>query len=493
MANSYILGLDLGTTSAKACLFDLQGHLIASVEEMITSHYPQQGLVEQDPKQIEQLAVKAVQATLEQSKIDKTQLIALSFSAAMHSLIALDAQGEPLSPAMIWADGRAASQVDALDNELKQELYAATGTPVHPMTPFTKLLWMKETGYEPYKQAAYFMSIKEYLMYVWSGERVIDYSMASATGMFSPRDLRWHKQALELAGVEEDQLSRIVPPTTVLQAIKPAAAAAMGVRDDLPVVVGAADGQLANLGIGAVLPGEIAVSVGTSGAIRQFTNTVTVSEQQETFCYAFTEDQFIVGGPTNNGGIVLQWLKDLLQDKRDFAQFLADADTVPAGADGLLFLPYINGERAPLWDQRAKGNFYGLSVTHQKPHFIRAVLEGITFNLYQIGSSLQTKQEGTRKIYVNGGLSRSPIWLQMMADVFNAEIYVSENHHGAAWGAAWTGLVALKLVPSFAEIKHNIPMGEPTLPNAERVQIYAELYRNYERLAATVAPLFKSC
>lgn len=491
MANSYVLGLDLGTTSAKACLFDLQGNLVASVEEMITSSYPQQGWVEQNSRHIEQHAVKAIKATLEQAQIAGQQLVALSFSAAMHSIIAVDGGGEPLSPAIIWADGRAAEQVDALDPQLKQQLYTATGTPVHPMTPLMKLLWMKEHQYAPYTEAAYFMSIKEYLIYVWSGERVIDYSMASATGLFDPRKLDWHEQALELAGINSAQLGRIVPPTARLQAIKPEIAEAMGVRQDLPFIIGAADGQLSNLGIGAVLPGEIAVSVGTSGAIRQFTHEVVVGGQQETFCYAFAADQFIVGGPTNNGGIVLQWLKNLLQDERDFSQFLADANGVAPGADGLLFLPYINGERAPVWNQHAKGNFYGVTVTHGKPHFIRAVLEGITFNLYSIGKALHTEQEGTRKMYVNGGLARSPLWLQMMADMFNAEIYVSENHHGAAWGAAWTALVALELVPSFAEIKHNIPMSEPTLPNAERVQEYAELYRNYERLAATVAPLFQ--
>jgi len=491
MAKQYVIGLDLGTTSVKACLFNLKGNLIACVEEMITSYYPQQGWVEQNPEQIEQLAVKAIKATLDQAGVQKEELMALSFSAAMHSLLIVNEQGLPVSPAIIWADGRAAAQVDELASTMKQVIYTRTGTPLHPMTPLMKLLWMKENEYEPYNQAAYFMSIKEYLIYCWTGERVIDYSMASATGLFNPTELDWDAQVLELAGVDKEQLSRIVPPTEMLPTVKTHIAEAMGVSSELPFVIGAADGQLSNLGIGAILPGEVAVSVGTSGAIRQFSSTVKLSEQQETFCYAFTEDQFIVGGPTNNGGIVMQWLKDLLEDERDFGQFLSDAELVEPGAGGLLFLPYINGERAPIWNQHAKGSFYGVTVTHKKPHFIRAVLEGITFNLYQINRALDASNEANRKIYVNGGLSRSPVWLQMMADVFNAEIYVSENHHGAAWGAAWTALVAQGHAASFQDIKHNIPMGSATLPNAERSKQYQKLYAKYEQLGAAMAPFYE--
>lgn len=490
MAKQFIIGLDLGTTSVKACIFNRKGSLIACVEERIISYYPKQGWAEQDAVEIEQLAVKAVRAAIEEANIGKDELIALSFSAAMHSLLAVNEQGIVISPAMIWADGRAAEQADAMTSTMKQVVYARTGTPQHPMTPFMKLLWMKENDYEPYIQAAYWMSIKEYLIYHWTNERVIDYSMASATGLFNPTELNWDPQVLDLVGIEANQLSRIVPPTTVLPPVKPDIAAAMGISPDLPLVIGAADGQLANLGNGAILPGEVAVSVGTSGAIRQFSDVVKLSDKQETFCYAFTKDQYIIGGPTNNGGIVVQWLKELLEDERDFGEFLRDAEQVAPGAEGLLFLPYINGERAPIWNQHAKGSFYGVTVTHKKAHFIRAVLEGITFNLYQIHRALTTSDETIHKIYVNGGLSRSPLWLQMMADVFNADIYVSENHHGAAWGAAWTGLVALGEVQSFQEIKNNIPKGTATSPQPEQVKQYAALFASYERLGQAIHPLY---
>jgi Sugar (pentulose and hexulose) kinases len=488
--SNYVIGLDLGTTSAKACVFNRVGSLVAEAEELVLSEYPQVGWVQQDAAAIERAAVLAVKNAVQKAGISKAELAAIGFSAAMHSLVPVSGEGLPLSPAFIWSDGRGTDQADRLTEEERQRFYTKTGTPIHPMTPFMKLLWMKETGFEPYHQAAYFMSIKEYLIYCWFGKRVIDYSMASATGLFNPSTLAWDDEILNLAGIRANQLSQIVAPTTLLGIMKEEIADEMGIASMVPVAIGAADGQLSNLGIGALLPGEVAVSVGTSGAIRQVTNEAKVSSRGETFCYSFTEDSYIIGGPTNNGGIALQWLKQLLNDQGSYESFLAEAGQSAPGAEGLLFLPYINGERAPLWNQRARGNFYGMTVAHTKAHYVRAVLEGITFNLYQIGRALEQLAGPSQKIYVNGGLSRSPIWLQMMADIFEAEIYVSENHHSAAWGAAWLGLVAIGEEPDLASIKSKIPMGEAVLPNHENSKVYKAVYNRYEKLAASIAALF---
>ena len=483
MSREFVLGLDIGTTSVKACVFDISGKLISDVEKMNNFHYPEQGWSEQSPVEIERSAVLAIKEAIEKAAISKDELITLGFSAAMHSLLCVNEEGSPISPALIWADGRSVAQAEAIKGSIGKSIFSKTGTPIHPMTPFSKLLWMKENNYQPYKEAAYFMSIKEYLLYCWFGQRVIDFSMASATGLFNPATLDWEPELLEMTEISREQLSEIVAPTNVLTGLNREIAAEMGINPEMPFVMGAADGQLANLGIGAILPGEVAVSVGTSGAIRQINKGVKIDENQETFCYSFTADSTIVGGPTNNGGIVLQWLKDLLNDQRDFTDFLRDAEKVAPGAEGILFLPYLNGERAPIWNQRAKGNFYGVSITHKKEHFIRAVLEGITFNLYQIGKALERLAGEPKKIYVNGGLARSPLWLQMMADIFEAEIYVSESHHSAAWGAAWTALVGIGRVDSFEDIKKNIPMGEAVLPNKENSKVYKALYENYSRLA----------
>jgi gluconokinase len=490
MTREFIIGLDLGTTSVKAVVFNVNGKVITETEKMITSHYPQQRWVEQNPVEIEQYAVQAIRDAIDEAKIEKHELLTIGISAAMHSLICMDENGEPLSQALIWSDGRSSEQAEKLKETNGFDVYARTGLPNHPMSPLSKLLWMKEVEYEPYLKANYFLSIKEYILQKWFGQCVIDYSMAAATGLFNAKTFQWDDEILELAGVKKEQLSKIVPPTEVLTGINKDVAENMGISNDMPIVIGAADGQLANLGIGAILPGEVAITAGTSGAIRQFTKGFRISDKQETFSYAFTEDYSIIGGPTNNGGIALQWLKELLNYQGSFYEFTAEAEQVAPGADGLIFLPYINGERAPLWNQHAKGNFFGMSITHKKEHFVRAVLEGITFNLYQIGQALEELAGEPEKIFVNGGLSRSTLWLQMLADVFGKEVYVSESHHSAAWAAAWTGLVALGKADSFADIKKNVLMGEAVKPNMENHKIYTKIFNKYEMLANDISKYF---
>src|SRR5699024_1002325 len=206
--------------------------------------------------------------------------------------------------------------------------------------------------------------------------------------------------------------------------------------------------------------------------------------------YPFTSELSIIGGPTNNGGIALQWVKDLFAYEGSFDELIAEAERVAPGAEGVLFFPYINGERAPLWNQQAQGNFFGLSVTHKKEHFIRAVLEGITYNLYHIGQALERQAGEPEKIYVNGGLARSQFWIQMLADMFGKAIYVSESHHSAAWGAAWTALVAIGKVKSFETIKENIPIQSTVYPNEDTHEIYVNIFAKYKKIAMDLAQHF---
>ncbi len=366
MGKELVIGLDLGTTSVKAVMFNRNGKLIAEAEEMIRSYYPQPEWVEQNPREIEKSAVATIRDVVQKSGANKNEILAIGISCAMHSLICVDEQFEPLSQMLIWADGRASQQADHMLQTTGRDIYLKTGTPIHPMSPFLKLVWMKETHYEPYLQADYFMSMKEYLLLKWFGTRVIDYSMASASGLMNLTTLDWDTEALEMVGVERKQLSAIVPPTEALTGLKHQLAEEMGLHSEIPVVIGAADGQLANLGSGAINPGEVAISVGTSGAIRQFIQGARISEKQDTFSYAFTKNTSIIGGPTNNGGIALQWLKDLLNFEGSHEELISSAARVEPGADGIIFLPYVNGERAPLWNRRAKGNFYGLSSVISK-------------------------------------------------------------------------------------------------------------------------------
>ncbi|MFD2654688.1 gluconokinase [Gracilibacillus thailandensis] len=483
-----VIGLDFGTTSVKAVAFDLQGKVKVEAEQLIETYYPEPSFVEQKPNEIEASTREVLKDVFAKTKDKK--VLAVGISCAMHSLICVDKEGTPLSDMSIWSDGRSSELVANLDPAVKKSVYSKTGTPIHPMSPLLKLMWMKENDYQPYQQAVYFMSLKEYLLFKWFGKRVIDYSMASATGLMNVKSLDWEDEALDLAGVKRSQLSTIVGPTAVVEGLNQDIAAELGWPKGTPLVIGAADGQLANLGNGAIKPGEVAVTVGTSGAIRQLISGQQVNDNGETFSYAFTSDTSIIGGPTNNGGIALQWLKDMMEFGGSHEQFLAGAENVEIGADGLLFVPYVNGERAPVWNQNARGNFYGLSVTHRRPQLVRAVLEGIVFNLYQIGQSLEEIAGAPTTISVNGGLSKSPLWVQILADVFGKEIQLADTHHGAAWGASWTALVAIGKVESFEQIKENIPIDQVVKPNMKNHERYKAVFTKYQQIAKDIEKYF---
>ncbi|MCK0472389.1 gluconokinase [Halalkalibacter sp. APA_J-10(15)] len=476
MSRELVIGLDLGTTSVKAVLFTVNGKLIAETEKLIESKYLNDNWVEQDPEQIAMFSEQAMSEILHKANVLEGEVLTVGFSCAMHSLICLDEQMNPLTNAIIWADGRSSEQAEDIMKTNGANIFAKTGTPIHPMTPFMKLLWMKKTNYVPYVKSSYFMSIKEFLLYRWFGERVVDYAMASATGLFNIHTYDWDDDLLTLVGVKREQLSTIVEPTKVITQWSDTK---IPLLEGVPCVIGSADGQLANLGSGAISPGEVAISVGTSGAIRQFIDGVKVNKRLETFTYAFDKRTAIIGGPTNNGGIVLQWLKELLEYDGGMEELIHEASKAEVGSDGLLFFPYVNGERAPLWNQKAKGNFFGLSMTHKRHHLVRAVLEGITLNLYQIEQSLVEMAGESKEIYVNGGLSRSSFWVQMVADVFGKNIYVLDTHHSAAWGGAWTALVGIGRVNSFKEIKETIQLKEVVVPDLERHQAYQKAFERF--------------
>ncbi|GIN72569.1 gluconate kinase [Bacillus sp. J14TS2] len=490
MQKEYVIGIDLGTTSVKAVLFDTKGQFVAEAERLNTFYYPSADWAEQDPDEIEESARITLKEVIEKGKIAEERLVAVGFSCAMHSLICVDERYQPLSKMIIWSDGRSNRQAEQLKKGSGKQLFLKTGAPIHPMTPFLKLLWMKETEDEAYQKAAYYISMQEYLIEKWFGERIIDYSMASATGLLNIENVAWEEEALKLVGIRREQLSKIVSPTTRLPHLKKEIADEIGVSDELPFVIGAADGQLANLGDGAISPGEVAISAGTSGAIRQFISGAAVNESEETFTYLFTKNSSIIGGATNNGGITLQWLKDLLDYKGPLEDLLHEAEAIAVGAEGLIFHPYINGERAPLWNQRAKGNFYGFTIGHKRAHLVRAVLEGIVLNLFQIGQSLEKLAGPPKKICVNGGLTKSSLWVQILADVFAQEIHLSDTPYSAAWGAAWTALVGVKKVDSFEEIKDNLPAGKVVQPNLTRHEQYKSIFKKYERLAKDLQAYF---
>lgn len=437
---TYYLGVDMGTTAAKAVAFSEEGKVVAAHSENYEMQHPHEGWSEQDPDELLEGVVTAIGMVL--SELAPYPPVFISFSAAMHSLIAVDEEGFPLTSAMIWADNRAAGIAAALrESDKGSEFYHATGVPIHPMSPLCKILWLKEQEPALFKRAARFISIKEYVVYQLLRTYLVDSSIASTTGLLNLRTLNWDPALLGYTGIALEQLSPVVPPTHVLRLDRDLLG--LGLQAGTPLVLGGSDGALANMGSGAMEPHTLAVSIGTSSAIRRVVNAPQTDRAMRSFCYHLYGNNYVVGGASNNGAVVLQWVREsLLQTEESIEALLAEAEAVAPGSEGLIFAPYLLGERAPLWDPTVRGVFMGLDILHTRAHLVRAAIEGVMYCLYSIGKPLLA-DHGVTELRVSGGFARSALPLQVLADVFNTRVRVSASVEASAKGAVLVGAQAL--------------------------------------------------
>jgi gluconokinase len=488
---TYVIGVDIGTSNTKAIAFSTEGDVLGSADISYTARSDQPGWHELDPHELF-AAVIAVLKELSQKVSFAEGLRGISFSCAMHSLIAVDSEGRPMTPAMTWADLRSQAYATVLKGtEAGKRIYRQTGTPIYAMSPLCKLLWLKEHRPAIFRSAVRFIGIKEFIWHRLFGQYMIDHSIASATGLFDIYSFDWYPESLELAGITGDRLSRPVSSTHSESSLLPEFERLLGTRHGLPFVIGGSDGCLANLGSQAVRPGETALTIGTSGAVRMTTPRPAHDPKERIFNYILTRDLYISGGATNNGGGVVQWYMEHFLGRgatgiKDLGAFVEEAVTVAPGSEGLIFLPYLQGERAPIWDAEAKGVFFGIRSGHEQRHFMRAVLEGISFSLFQVGSSLEETIGPITCIYASGGFIRSKPWLQMVADIFNKKVCVTGAADASAAGAAIMGMFALKMIGGLDEAGKMIRVVDNYIPDAERHRIYQRRFSVftslYERL-----------
>jgi gluconokinase len=408
---SFYIGIDIGTTATKAICFDINGNVIRQVSNSYTMYHPKPDWSVQDPQEILQVVINCI------AEITKgIQPEFISFSSAMQSIIAIDETGKPLTDAILWADNRANSIAEKLKNSEKgKHFYQKTGIPIHPFSPITKIAWFKEFDSDIFSQTYKFISIKEYVWYHLTNEYYTDTSMASGTGLLNIHTLQWDPEILDFLNLKPQQLSTVCEVTHQCK----------GVSDDFLYVIGGGDGALANLGTGAMNKNCIALTIGTSGAVRLPIDKPYLNEQMRTQCYHLMDDQYLVLGAVNNGAIILQWLREtLLKTDQSFETLFQEAERIPAGAEGLLFVPYLLGERAPIWDAAAQGSLLGMQITHTQAHLVRATLEGILFGLFQITEILLPDSEKRKqtKVMASGGFGKSELWLQMVPYILQMEV-----------------------------------------------------------------------
>jgi gluconokinase len=509
----YIIGVDIGTSSTKAVLFDTDAQQIGSSAQRYTLRFSSEavtptrgpGAAEQDASEILQATMATVAEVIAASGIEPSELLGLSFSCAMHTLLLVDEVGEAITPIYTWADNRsdrAATFVQQQDSGL----YQRTGIPPHPMSPLVKLVWLRKEQPAVFAKAARVVSVKEYVLNHWCGEWVVDVSIATTTGLLNLAELNWDAGALALAGIEPHQLSQIVPTTHTL-VIKGAIAQEIGVRANTPVIVGASDGVLANLGIGAISADIAAITLGTSGAVRRVVDRPITNSAAQLFCYALTPDRWVMGGAVNNGGIALQWTRDTLvpyspsspykhREHRQYAgasgaleptastyeHLTQMAKTTAPGAEGLIFHPFLLGERAPLWDAQARASFFGIGRNHTQAHFVRAVMEGVLYNLHSVFSALITTGGDVQTLRASGGFAHAEVWQQMLADIFNRPIEIPMVIESSALGAAVLGLVALGEWADIEGVSDRIKIAQTRTPIADNARRYQKLLPIYTDL-----------
>lgn len=470
-----VIAVDAGTTATKVVAFTPDGQVLASSEHGYPLHAPEPGYAEQDPDQMLGAALAALAEVV--AAVDADRVAGLAFSSAMHTAMALDADGRPITALTSWADTRSEAQAARLHGTPEGlALHRRTGNPIHTQSVMVRLAWFAENDPDTRRRAARWCGIKEYLLLRLCGDLVMDHSTASGAGLMNLEALDWDTEALAVAQVRRDQLPRLVPATHVLQ-LADDAARRVGLRVGTPVVVGGGDGPLANLGVGAVRPGMAACSLGTSGALRVVVDRPAVDPGGQVFCYGLVPGLWVVGGAVTNGGLVMRWaLESLAPDLGEGAEaeLLALAEQAPPGSGGLLMAPYLLSERAPRWSSVGRGAYVGLTREHGRPHLVRAALEGVCLQLSLVLESMRAAGLEIESVRATGGVVRSRLWQQLLADTFALPIDLPEGQQGSGYGAAIIGMVALGMLGSVADAP-SVSIASTVAPIPANAQTYARL------------------
>jgi len=496
-----LVGLDVGTSSTKAVTAGSDAVVRDAVSVGYPLLVPSPGRAELDAARVTGAAGQALTDVVRAARERGDRVVGISLSTAMHGLVPMSREGAPLGPLVTWADSRASAQAAALRADGRaQGLHARTGTPVHPMSPLLKLAWWSEQDPELLRTTARWGGVKELLLAALCGRTdVVDLSCASASGCYDLAGGRWDAEALEVAGVREEQLAEVVPTTHVLKGLRSDVAGAAGLPADLPVVIGASDGVLANLGTGAVRSSIAAVSLGTSGALRVVVPRPMVDPVGRLFCYALTDDHWVVGGAVNNGGSVVRWASLALAGSMDGsepagedadeldARVLTEAEQITAGSDGLMCLPYLLGERAPWWREGMRGAYLGLRREHRRPHLVRAAVEGVCQQLALVRDALSSLDLQVEQVRATGGAVESPLWVRTLSATLDLPVRVADSPEGTGLGAVLLGMHALGQLADLDEATDLVAVHDSVEPDPEAAALYRRLRPLVEQSATALA------
>jgi len=490
---SLVLGIDTSTTATKAILVDEEGTVRGVGTASYEYEVPRQRWTEQDPRLWWEGTLGALGELLEDSGVEATEIDAVGLTGQMHGSVLLDDEGEVIRPAILWNDQRTEKECEEIRARVGRErLIQITGNDA--LTGFTapKLLWVQRHEPESWERVRHILLPKDYVRYRLTGDHAVDVADGSGTILFDLAERTWSPEILDALDIEPALLPATYEGPERTGAITGEASELTGLRHGTPVVAGGGDQSANAVGVGAVAPGVVALSLGTSGVVFATTEgpSVEAAGRVHAFCHAVPGRWHMMGVMLSAAGS-LRWLRDALAPGQTFESLVDGAAEVAAGSDGLLFLPYLTGERTPHPDPLARGAFVGLTVSHDLRHLTRAVLEGVAFGLRDgLDLMVASGMAPPGQVRASGGGTRSGLWRQILSDVLETEIAMVPTEEGAAYGAALLAAVGAGWYPSVEAATTAVVDVEPSARPSGNVDLYRTTHELYKDLYSALSPTF---
>lgn len=501
---NYLIGIDVGTSAAKTVLFDDKGKTVASASWEYPMYQPHNGWAEQNPRDWAEAVLKTLGRVVAESKVSPESVKSIGLSGQMHGLVMLDEKGEPLRPSIIWCDQRTGEEVEDMLGIMPRERWIQiTANP--PLTGWTaaKILWVKKHEQEVYEQCRHILLPKDYIRYVLTGVFATEVSDASGMQLLDVPGRCWSEEILEKLNIPRKWLGKVYESCQVTGYLLPDVAWAVGLTEKTCVVGGAGDNAAAAVGTGVVKDGTAFTTIGTSGVVFAHSSRVTIDPKGRVHtCCCAVPGAWHVMGVTQGAGLSLKWMKDnFCQDYGDKAEreeadvydlINEDVEKVPAGSDRLIYLPYLMGERTPHLDPDCRGVFFGLSALHTRAHLLRAVMEGVSYSLCDCNEILTEMGMKVDAMMACGGGGKSPVWRQMLADLYRCPVQTLRQTEGPALGAAILAGVGCGIYESVEKACEKMISPEKTcMPKEENAAVYEQYHKLYKKLYQSLKEDYK--
>lgn len=492
---NFLIGIDIGTSSTKTILMNTDGVILAKAQESYPIDVPEIGRAEQSPEIWWRAVVNTLQEIVNKTNIDTSHIRAVGLSGQMHGLVLIDEAGELVRPAIVWSDQRSKTQVEFIKETVQKENHEdKVLNAISTGFALPSLLWVKDHEPENYEKADKLLLPKDYIRYKLTGKIATESTDASGTLAFNIAEREWNYSLIRHLGLRKALFPKCYEPVEVAGEISQEAARITGLREGTPVVFGGGDQFMQGIGNGIHSPGMVSSNIGTGGQVAAVVDRPVNDAQCRTnlFCHV-QQHTWNIQGSSLNSGLSFEWLKSKILRENSFAQLTVRAEKVAPGSEGLLFLPYLTGERTPYLDPNAKGMFFGLTLKHTADHLIRSVMEGVIFSLRDSLEIIESLGIKVNQVVASGGGAKSRLWLQMQADIFQKQIVTTEVDDEACVGAAIVAGVGVNVFPTIAEAcQRLLSMSEEIIePIEQNITIYDRCYVLYRQLYKSNKSLFQ--